>query len=87
MICKLRIGLKCCALQNGSRSFVHTFIQTLLYKWNVKNHFGFAVQFFLLISDSLGGVVYVFQFQFKLELLKLAYPYKHETMEASSLAS
>ena len=47
---------------NGSRSFAHTFSQTLLYKWYVKNRFGFAIQFFLLLSDSLGGEVYVFQF-------------------------
>jgi hypothetical protein len=28
----------------------------LYYKWDVKNGFSFVLQFFILISDGLGGV-------------------------------
>ena len=31
----------------------------LYYKWDVKNDFAYVLQFFSLISDSLGGVVSV----------------------------
>ena len=41
---------------NGSQDFLHTFSITLYHKWVVKNVISFALQFFLLISDNLGGV-------------------------------
>ena len=40
----------------GSHDFLHTFSMALCYKWDVKT---FALQFFMLISDGLGGVYYV----------------------------
>ena len=33
-----------------------TFSMALYHKWGVKSGFTFALQFFMLISDSLGGV-------------------------------
>lgn len=65
----LKIGQKYCALKNGPHNFAHNVCYTekrtkrsTSQMQYVKTHFGFAFQFFLLISDSLGGVVYVFQF-------------------------
>ena len=43
------------ALSNDSHNFAHTFSQTCC-KWCVKNGFSFALLFFLLSSDSVGGV-------------------------------
>ena len=43
---------------NGSQAFFHTFSMALCYKWDVKNDFAFALQFFSHISDGLGGVVH-----------------------------
>ena len=37
--------------------FFYTFSMTLYSKWGVKTGYTFALQFFLLISDSLGGVI------------------------------
>ena len=45
------------ALKNGSHNFAHTF-SPLYNEWCVKNGFIFALQFFLLISDSLGGIIH-----------------------------
>jgi hypothetical protein len=42
----------------GSQDFLHIFIMVLYYKWDVKTGFTFALQVFMLISDSLGGVMY-----------------------------
>ena len=36
---------------------LHTFSIALYYKWDVKNGFTYVLQFFSLISDSLGGVI------------------------------
>ena len=33
----------------------------LYLKWDVKTGFTFALQFFMLISDSLGGMLEIFQ--------------------------
>ena len=49
-------GLFVPALTNSSHNLAPTFSLTLYYKWGVKNGFSFALQFFLLISDYLGGV-------------------------------
>ena len=35
------------------------FSVALYYKWDVNNGFAYVLQFFSLISGSLGGVVYV----------------------------
>jgi hypothetical protein len=40
----------------GSQDFLHTFSMALYHKWDVKNGFAYVLQFFSLISDSLGGV-------------------------------
>ena len=48
---------------NGSNNFLHTFY----HKWGVKNKFTFALQFFLLISDDLGGGVLTFKVNFQCE--------------------
>ena len=44
------------AILKGSHHFFHTFSMALYHKWDVKNAFTFVLQFFSLISDSLGGV-------------------------------
>ena len=36
--------------------FFHTFSMALYHKWDVKNDFTYVLQFFTLISDSLGSV-------------------------------
>ena len=36
--------------------FFHTFSMALYHKWDVKNDFAYVLQFFSLISDSLGSV-------------------------------
>ena len=36
--------------------FFHTFSMALYHKWDVKNDFAYVLQFFSLISDSLGCV-------------------------------
>ena len=36
--------------------FIHTFSMVLYHKWDVKNDFAYVLQFFSLISDSLGSV-------------------------------
>ena len=38
------------------RIFFHTFSMALYQKWDVKNDFAYVLQFFSLISDSLGSV-------------------------------
>ena len=38
------------------RIFFHTFSMALYHKWDVKNDFAYLLQFFSLISDSLGSV-------------------------------
>ena len=40
----------------GSHYFLRTFSVALYHKWVVKTGFTFALQFLMLISDSLGGV-------------------------------
>ena len=40
----------------SSQDFPHTFSMALYHKWNVKNGFAYVLQFFSLISESLGGV-------------------------------
>ena len=40
----------------GSHHFLHTFSMALYQKWGVKTGFTFALQFFMFISDGLGGV-------------------------------
>ena len=40
----------------GSYDFIHTFSMALYHKQDVKNDFAFVLQFFSVISDSLGGV-------------------------------
>ena len=40
----------------GSQDFHHTFSMAFYHKWNVKNDFAYALKFFSLISDGLGGV-------------------------------
>ena len=54
----------------GSQAFLHTFSIALYHKLDVKNGFAYGLQFFSLISDSLGGVandllptLYVLQMQ------------------------
>ena len=42
--------------KNGSQDFFHTFSMALYHKWDVKNDFAYVLQFFSLISDSLGSV-------------------------------
>ena len=42
----------------SSQDFPHTFSMALYHKWDVKNDFAYVVQFFLLISDSLGSVIW-----------------------------
>ena len=41
---------------NGSQEFFHTFSMALCHKWDDKNDFAYVLQFFSLISDSLGSV-------------------------------
>ena len=37
----------------------------LYHKWDVKNDFAYELQFFLLISDDLGGVyIYIYATEF-----------------------
>ena len=43
----------------SSKDFLHTFSMALYHKWDVKNSFAYVLQFFLLISDGLGGVLIV----------------------------
>ena len=38
------------------RIFFHTFSMALYHKWDVKNDFAYALQFFSLIFDILGSV-------------------------------
>ena len=45
------------ALPYSYEHCAHTFSLTLTYKWCIKKGFSFALQFFLLISDILGGVI------------------------------
>ena len=40
----------------GIPGFFHTFSMTLYHKWEVINDFVYVLQFFSLISDSLGSV-------------------------------
>jgi hypothetical protein len=40
----------------SSPGFFHTFSMALYHIWDVKNGIAFVLQFFSLISDSLGGV-------------------------------
>ena len=40
----------------GLQGFFHTFNMALYHKWEVKNDFIYVLQFFSLISDSLGRV-------------------------------
>ena len=40
----------------GSQDFLHSFSMALYHRWGVKTAFTFALQFFMLISDSLGVV-------------------------------
>ena len=42
------------------RIFFHTFSMALYDKWDVKNGFAYVLQFFSLIFDGLGGVIYKF---------------------------
>ena len=44
------------AFTNSSLDFLYTFSMNLYHKWVVKNIISFALQFFFLISDNLGGV-------------------------------
>ena len=37
--------------------FFQTFSMALYHKWDVKNDFAYVLQFFSLISDSLGSVI------------------------------
>ena len=41
---------------NDSQDFFHTFSMALYHKLDVKNYFAYVLQFFSLISDSLGSV-------------------------------
>ena len=47
----------------GSLNFLYTFTMALFHKWGVKTGFTFALQFFMLISDGLGGVNFMNFFQ------------------------
>ena len=40
----------------GSQDFLLTFSIALYHKWGVKNDFAYVLQFFSIISYSLGGV-------------------------------
>ena len=42
----------------ASHDFLHVFSMALQHKWDVKTGFSFALQFFILISDGLGGVIH-----------------------------
>ena len=44
------------SILKGSQDFLHTFSMALYHKWSVKTGFTFAIQFFMLIFDGLGGV-------------------------------
>ena len=41
---------------NGSQDFFHTFSMALCHTWDVKNDLAYVLQFFPLISGSLGSV-------------------------------
>ena len=45
----------------GPRIFFHTFSMALYQKWDVKNYFAYVLQFFSLISDTLGSVPRIFR--------------------------
>jgi hypothetical protein len=40
----------------SSQNHFHNFLHTFTMAWGVKTGFTFALHFFLLISDGLGGV-------------------------------
>ena len=44
------------SILKGSQDFLHTFSMALYHKWDVRNDFAYVLQFFSLISDSLGSV-------------------------------
>ena len=46
----------CWQILKGSHGFLHTLEMALCHKWGVKTGFTFALQYFMLISDGLGGV-------------------------------
>ena len=48
----------------GSQDFLHTFSMALYHKWDVKNDFAYVLQFFSLISDSLGSVRWFYEIYF-----------------------
>ena len=48
------------AYLKGSHDFLHTFSMAFYHKWDVQTGFTFALQFFMLISDGLGGVIFVY---------------------------
>ena len=44
----------------ASQDFFHTFSMASYHKWDVKYDFAYVLQFFSLISDSLGSLGSVF---------------------------
>ena len=54
---ELAVLVSWCILKS-SHNFLHTFSTALYHKWGVKTGFTFALQFFMPISDGLGGVRY-----------------------------
>ena len=51
--------------------FVHTFNMALYHKWDVKNDFAYVLQFFSLISDSLGSVYLILSTLYWLKRYKI----------------
>ena len=49
----------------------------LYHKWDIKNGFAYAIQFFSLISDSLGSVLYEGRLKIIL-LLQVRREYSHD---------
>ena len=47
----------------GLPEFFHIFSMALYHKWDVNNDFAYVLQFFSLISDSLGSVPEVASFK------------------------
>ena len=54
---ELAVLVSWCILKS-SHDFLHTFSRALYPEWGVKTGFTFALQFFMLISDGLGGERY-----------------------------
>ena len=69
---------------NGSQDFFHPFSMALYHKWDVKNALAYVLQFFSLITDSLGSVFADYQltlltsFFFKTCIWKLLFNHTNE---------